>query len=219
MGKKVASAVSIIGGADGPTSVFLVGGKGAKRTLKQRIQRKLFRLRKWCIARCLKANPHTMEQVIEYAKSKWGYGDADKNTEEYKREYKEMRVSLILQYKPELLGKLKEFPQLERRDADSVKRFLEEMEQRQQAAQEVSVELFDIDLCVLEKKKGNFQAKLIFEKKYGYIGASASGRAKREMKKHNREFRDVYRYYGVSQADIDNRTKRYEDVVGTLAQK
>lgn len=219
MGKKVASAVSIIGEADGPTSVFLVGGKGAKRTLKQKMQRTIFRLRKWCNARCLKANPHTIEQVIEYAKSKWDYDDFDKNTEEYKREYREMRASFILQYEPNLLGKWKDFPKLEGRDADSVKRFIEEMEQRQKAAQEIPVELFDIDLCVLEKKKGNFQAKLIFEKKYGYIGASASGKSGREMKRHNREYREIYRYYGVSQTDIDNRTKRYEDVIGTLARK
>ena len=219
MGKKVASAVSVIGGADGPTSVFLVGGKGAKRTLKQKMQRWIFRLRKWCIARRLKADFHTMEQVIEYAKSKWGYSDADKNTEEYKREYREMRASFILQYEPDLLGKWKDFPKLEGRDADSVKRFMEEMEKRQKAAEEVPIELFDIDLCVLEKKKGDFQAKLIFEKKYGYIGASASGTSQKEMKKHNREFRDIYWYYGVSQPDIDNRTKRYEEVVGTLARK
>ena len=216
MGKK-ASAVSIIGGADGPTSVFLLGGKGAKRTLKQKIQRKLFLLRKQCIAGRLKADPHTMEQVIERAKIKWGYRDSGKNTKEYKREYREMRASFILQYKPELLGELKEFPQLEGKDADSVKRFMEAVDQRQRAAEEIPTGLFDIDLCVLERKKGDFQAKLIFEKNYGYIGASASGRSDREMRRHHREFRDIYRYYGVTQADIDNRTKRYEELLRTLA--
>jgi Na+-transporting methylmalonyl-CoA/oxaloacetate decarboxylase beta subunit len=32
--EKYASSVSIIGGADGSTSVFSIGGKGSKRTLK-----------------------------------------------------------------------------------------------------------------------------------------------------------------------------------------
>ena len=36
--KKIASAVSVIGGTDGPTSVFLLK-KNAKLTLRQKIQR------------------------------------------------------------------------------------------------------------------------------------------------------------------------------------
>lgn len=219
MGKKAASAVSVIGGSDGPTSVFLVGGKDAGRTLKQRIQRKLFRWRKKCIARHLKADPHTVDQVIERAKRKWSYREVSQKSRGYRREYREMRASFLLQYQPELLGELKDFPRLEGRDADSVKRFMEKMDGRQRAAEAVPAEKFDIDLCVLKKKKGNFQARLIFEKRYGYIGASASGRSDREMRRHRREYRDLYRYYGVAQSDIDNKTKRYEDVLRTLAMK
>ncbi len=215
--KKVASAVSIIGGEDGPTSVFLVGGKGSKRTLKQNIYKKLFALRKRRIAKSLKANPHTMEQVIEYAKNKWGYTDIDKNSNEYKTEYSQMRAAFILQYKPELLGELKDYPKLEGRDEDSIRRFIALQDQRQKAAEEVPVKLFDIDLCILEMNKGEFWSRLTFEGDYGYIGGSASGASKKEMKKYDKIFRDIYKYYGVTQADIDNKTKRYEDVLRRLA--
>ncbi|MDE6750322.1 MAG: hypothetical protein K2K21_14860 [Lachnospiraceae bacterium] len=219
MGKKAASAVTVIEGADGPTSVFFLGGKGSKRTLKQKIQSKLFTLRKKRIARHLKANPHTMEQVIEYVKSKWGYIDIGKDSEEYKMEYTSMRAAFILQYKPELLGELKDYPKLESKDEESVKSFMTAIEQRQKAAEAIPTELFDIDLCILEMHKEELDSKLILEKNYGYIGGSASGKSKKSMKNHARAFREVYKYYGVTQSDIDNQTKRYEELLRTLARR
>lgn len=219
MSKKAASAVTVIEWADGPTSYFFLGGKGSKRTLKQKIQSKLFTLRKKRIAGHLKANPHTMEQVIEYVKSKWGYVDISKDSEEYKTEYSQMRASFILMYKPELLGELKERPKLESKDEESIKSFMAALEQRQKAAEEIPVELFDIDLSILEMHKEELSSKLIIEKNYGYIGGSASGESKKAMKKHDRAFREVYKYYGVTQSDIDNKTKRYEELLRTLARR
>lgn len=221
MGKKAAGAVTVIQGEDGPTSYFFLGGKGLKRTLKQKIQSKLFALRKKRIARHLKANPHTMEQVIEYVKNKWGYIDIGKESEEYKTEYAQMRASFIMMYKPELLGELKERPKLEGKDEESIKSFMLAIEQRQKAAEEIPTELFDIDLCILEMHKEGLDSKLIIEKNYGYIGgsASASGKSKKAMKRWNRVFCEVYQYYGVTQSDIDNQTKRYEELLRTLARR
>lgn len=217
MSRKKASSVSIIGGADGPTSIFLAGGKGSKRTLKQKIQKELFTLRKRHIAKSLQANPHTMEQVTEYAKNKWGYTAISKESEEYKMEYVQLRAAFLLHYNPELLGKFKDFPELKGRDEDSINHFLEFINQRQKAAEDIPTELFDIDLCIMEAKEADFSSKLIFEKNYGYIGGSASGASKKAMKKYHRAFRDVYQYYGVTQADIDHHTKRYDELLRTLA--
>ncbi len=217
MGKKKASSVSLIGGADGPTSVFLIGGKDLKRTLKQKIQRELFTLRKRHIAKSLKANPHTMEEVIEYAENKWGYTAISRESKEYKTEYVQMRVAFILQYNPELLGKFKDYPELKGKDEDSVNHFMMLINQRQKAAEDIPTELFDIDLCIMETNEAEFTSKLILEKKYGYIGASASGKSRKAMKRHHRMFRDVYQYYGVTQTDIDTQTKRYEELLRTLA--
>ena len=69
----------------------------------------------------------------------------------------------------------------------------------------------------MEAKEADFSSKLIFEKNYGYIGGSASGASKKAMKKYHRAFRDVYQYYGVTQADIDHHTKRYDELLRTLA--
>ena len=219
MDKKEVSTVSIIETPDGPASVFLIGGKGSKGTLKQEIQKKLFALRKKRIAKLLKANPHTMEQVIEYAKSKRGYTDVSKESEEYKTEYNQMRASFIIQYKPGLLGKLKDYPELGGQDEESIEHFMMLINQRQKAAEDIPTELFDIDLHILQVNRKDFHSTLIFEKNYGYIGGSASGESDKAMKKYGRIFRDVYKYYGVTQDDIDNQTKRYEDMLRTLARR
>lgn len=194
MRKKKAHSVSIIGGADRPTCIFLTGGNGSsgngsKRTLKQKIQIELFTLRKRHIAKSLKANPHTMEQVIEYAKNKWNYTAISKDSEEYNMRYVQMRAAFIIQHNPELLGKFKDIP----------------------------TELFDIDLCIMETNEAEFTSQLIFEKNYGYIGGSASGKSRKLTKKYHGIFRDVYQYYGVTQADIDNQTKRYDKLLRMLA--
>ena len=122
----------------------------------------------------MKADPHTMEQVIEYAKRKWGYTEVSKNSSQYKTEYIEMRASFLLQYKPELLGELEERPELEVQDENSIKHFMALMERRMESAKAIPTELFDIDMCILEMNKGEFNSRLTFEKNYGYIGGSAS---------------------------------------------
>ena len=38
------------------------------------------------------------------------------------------------------------------------------------------------------------------------------------MKKFEKLYRKVYRYYGVTQKDIEGHTKRYEELVRVLAQ-
>ena len=39
------------------------------------------------------------------------------------------------------------------------------------------------------------------------------------MKKFDKIFRKVYLYYGVTQEDIDNKTKRYIELVKTLSRR
>lgn len=190
-----------------------------KKKFRQKMQSKFFLLRKKRIAKFLKANPHTMDQVIERAKDKWGYTDIGRDSEEYKTQYMQMRASFIMLYRPKLLGELSELPKPEGQDEESLKRFMALMRQRQKAAEEIPPELFDIDLYILERKSGESTASLIFEKNYGYIGGSASCGSQWEMKRYNRVFRDIHQYYGVTQTDIDNHTRRYEDVLRTLARQ
>ena len=122
----------------------------------------------------------------------------------------------MLQYQLDLLGELSNAPKLESHDEESLKKFLEQLEKRQKAAEDIPTDLFDIDLHIYTKKEKKLESSIIIEKRYEYIGGSATG-SKRAMKKFNALFRKIYLYYGVTQKDIDEHSKRYEDVVRRLA--
>ncbi len=66
MGKS-ASSVSIIGGADGPTSIF-IAGKGGKVKLITRIKNYFRKMRRNRIKKRITANPHTLGEVVEWLK-------------------------------------------------------------------------------------------------------------------------------------------------------
>lgn len=218
LGSKEVSIVSMVRD-DKPTSFFLVGKNNLKQTPKQKIQKFLYDVRKKRIAKSLKANPHSMEQVADYIVTELGFSEVDKTKAEYKTEYFQMRASFILQYKPELLGDLAEAPKLENHEEESIELFMEQIEQRQKAAEDIPRDIFDIDLHIYEKGDGNNQSRITVEKNYGYIGGSASGSKNGFMREFDKTFRKVYQYYGVTQKDIDNNTKRYIELVKTLARR
>ena len=76
-----------------------------------------------------------------------------------------------------------------------------------------------VDQIIYEKGDGNNQSRITVEKNYGYIGGSASGSKNGFMREFDKTFRKVYQYYGVTQKDIDNNTKRYIELVKTLARR
>lgn len=55
------SAVSIIGGADGPTSIFIAGETG-KRSLKVRIRNIIYKYKRRIVETKVSANAHTLEE-------------------------------------------------------------------------------------------------------------------------------------------------------------
>ena len=64
---KGAGGVSIIDGADGPTSIF-IAGKGGKIKLTTRIRNYFYKIKRDRIKRQITANPHTLEEVVEWMK-------------------------------------------------------------------------------------------------------------------------------------------------------
>ena len=216
MSRKRVSATTIIGGSDGPTSIFLVGNKDGKLSLKQKFERACYKIRKKRAENSVKADAHTMDQVCEYIVNELGYTEVDKSESRYKEEYREMRASFLMQYRPELLGELAEIPKLENHDKESLKYFFEQLEMRQKAAESISTDVFDIDLHIFAQTTNNLESSFSIEKNYELISSSSSG-SKSEMKKFEKLFRKVYIYYGVTQKDIDEHTKRYEELVRVLA--
>ena len=59
---------------------------------------------------------------------------------------------------------------------------------------------------------------ILIEKNYGYLGGGAQGNRK-YMKEFGRISKDIYKYYGVSEEDIRNKTERYKNLVTELSRK
>ena len=66
--------------------------------------------------------------------------------------------------------------------------------------------------------KRNDNIHILIENRFNYIGGGASGN-KKILKRFHRVYKDIYRYYGVTEEDMKNKAKRYEEVVRALSRK
>ena len=213
--KKRASAVSIIGGADGPTSVF-IAKRNTKLTLRQKMQRTKNKIKRFYVEKTLSCENHSMDEVMEYIVNRYGFIEVGHDAGEV---YQQMRASCILQYAPELLGEYAAAPRLKSKSPEDVEAYIRQVEGRMQKATEIPTTEFDIDLHEFQKKSDdiNDSINIVIEKKYAYIGGGASGK-KRTVRKFQHIYKDVYRYYGITKEDKIRKTERYENVVRVLSQ-
>ena len=72
MEQKSKNGVSIIGGADGPTSIF-IAGPSEKQPLKVRIKNSIYRYKRKKVEKTIVANPHSLSETVQYAKEKYGF--------------------------------------------------------------------------------------------------------------------------------------------------
>ncbi|MBQ8821777.1 MAG: hypothetical protein IJZ82_03985 [Lachnospiraceae bacterium] len=217
MGKieKSSGSISVIGGSDGPTSVFIAGR--SKKTFKQRLQKQFFQLRKkWC-ALWIKPGAHTMEAVVAYAKNTYGFEELSKDDKEYIEQYEELRTSFIMMHRPKLLREYAAAPKLKSHDEAGIMEFQKQLELRRQKAKEISEDTFSIDFHVLKKKDKKGTMNLYLEGRFGSISGGWSSRGKRSGREFKRIYKDIYRYFGVTEEDIARKTERYQDLVRTLA--
>ena len=205
-----------IGKPDGPTAYFVIGGKNHKPTLKQRLQKWRFGKKKVRVAKKVKANPHTLDEVCEYIKTTLGFEELSQESKVYQHEYKELRAGFLMQHAPELLGEHRERPQLRGQSEEEIREFMDAVKAQKQVALQVPIEDFDIEFRMLKKKLGDGEQHILIEKRYAYIGGGASGNTKM-VKQFKKVFRAVHRYYGVTKEDIENKTRRYEDYLKQLA--
>ena len=209
----------IIGGADGPTSIF-IGDKSKKPPLSQRIRSFFHKRKRHLIEKRIKPGAHSLEEVEEYIKSKYGFVEVDKNEPEYITEYEETRRSFLFQYRPDLIqGQDVEFEfDMTGSEEDILAGITARMKKEKEIADSVSREVFDIDYHKYVKKDESTgdSMDVLIEKNYDYLAGGAQG-SKRYMKMYKKISEDIYKYYGVSEEDIQNKTERYKNLVIELS--
>ncbi len=213
---KRASAVSIIGGADGPTSIF-IAGKSKKPNLAEGLRRRRARRKRAKAEASVTAGAHTLDEVIQYLKEKYHAIEVSDKRYSYKEQYKCLRESLIVRWRPELLGEASGIEDLKSVDPASVKRVMRQIELRSKAAEAVPDEQFPMDFHlyqVMIPEAGEIE--FMIEKRWGVLTYSYTGK-KGRVKRLEEIGREVHLYYGVSEEDIRDKTERYESLITVLS--
>jgi len=181
--------VTIIGGADGPTSVF-IAGKTGKRSLRDRAGSFLYQKKRERMEKKIVPGAHSLKEVAEYIKETYNATEVSQTTHKYKEQKKSLKEGLIIQHRPDLLGDMAEITPPKEMPMD--------------------YHVYDIRLG-----KGRMDVNIDF--KWDFLNYSYSGN-KKEMKQLAEIAKDIQLYYGVTEDDIRNQTSRYKDLVGMLSE-
>ncbi|MDE7200956.1 MAG: hypothetical protein K2O91_03415 [Lachnospiraceae bacterium] len=215
---KQAKAVTIIGGADGPTSVFIAGNT-EKKSFKNRVRQLLYQYRRKRVEKRIYANPHTAQEVAAYAIEKYHAVEIPKTQKTYIDQYASAKESLIFMYKPELLSGLDEIARPDVFDEESAKELYRQLQLRSETAAKVPDSEMPLDFHIYEITIENGHLEMAVDYVWDTIlGMSSSGDQK-AMKKLNMISRDLHLYYGVSKEDIKNKTKRHSSLVTMLSSR
>lgn len=103
--EKSKSGVSIIGGADGPTSIF-IAGKIQKKSLKVKIRNAIYKHKHKRAEKKIVAGAHTLNELVQYALNKYDLVEINVAERKCIEQRIKLRESLILQHKPEVLGEM-----------------------------------------------------------------------------------------------------------------
>lgn len=212
---KGAGSVSIIGGADGPTSIF-IAGKGGRVKLTTRIQNYFRIIKRNRIKKQITANPHTLEEVVEWLKREHGAVEVSQQSHNYLEQKQSLKASLIMRHRPDLLGELINLEPPEGEDVEALKAFCEKIQERRNRAAEIADDIFPIDFHIYEIKwSENDRMRIGVETVWQVLGGSFSG-DKKTMKQLRKLYKKIYLYYGVTAEDIKNETERYKSLLGVL---
>lgn len=226
MEKKAATSVSVIGGEDGPTSVFLVG-KAEKNHKEKNIFRRIrndYRNRRWRRKRKkaekeITPGAHSPAETEAYIKEKYGAVEADASYFHYAERKAQMKCSLLQRERPELLDGIKQIlPPENLQDTAAVQAWMKEVEawteSYQKKAEALPDDIFPMEYHLYLIDRGE-ACRLEVEMEYRHQIMSVSGTG--NLKEIGKIEKDIYRYFGVTEEDIKNRTERYGMLVTILA--
>lgn len=215
MKEKGKCAVSIIGGADGPTSVFVAGRMG-KRSLRECIRRYLYKCRKKRMKKRIIAGAHTLEEVVTYAKRKYQISEISKDQKKYIDHCKNLKENLVLRYKPELLGELGNIRKPDVYNEDAMKEMYRQIQLRSERAANISDQEMPMNFHVYEIRLDKGHMEIDIDYTWEIFGISYGGN-KKVMKLFRKIAKDLYIYYGVTQEDIRKKSERYSSLLATLS--
>ena len=212
---KSKSGVSIIGGADGPTSIF-IAGRAQKRPLKVRIRSILYRFKRKIAEKKVVAGEHTLDELVQYAKNSYNLIETNSSERKYIEQQNNLKESLILQHKPEILGEMKDIPKPNIYNEKSIREYLCKIEARREMIAEMPDNVIPMKFHLYEIRIGDDSLEMDIDYIWNIFAISYSGN-KKVMKQFQKISKDLYIFYGVSENDIKKKTERYLSLVTALS--
>lgn len=217
--EKSKSGVSIIGGADGPTSIF-IAGKTQKRYLKVKIRNAIYKHKRKRAEKKVVAGAHTLNELVQYAMNKYDLIEINVAERKYIEQRINLKENLILQHKPEVLGEMKDIPKPDISNEESVRQYLDKIKARSEMITEMIAEMPDdiipMNFHLYEIRIGDDVLEMEIDYIWNIFGISYSGNRK-VIKQFEKISKDLYIYYGVSEDDIKKKTKRYLSLIAELS--
>lgn len=209
------SAVTTINETDGPTSIF-IAEKPKNQSLKVRIKKCIYNIKRKKAEKTITANPHSLTETVQYAKDKYELIETAPTDREYIEQQKCLKSSLILQHKPEVLGNMQTIPKPDYSDEESVKKYFEKIVAQREMIENMPDNILPMDFHLYKMQIGNALLEMATDYTWNIFSISYYGN-KKEIKKFEKISKELYMYYGVSEDDIKNKTKRYSSLVTTLS--
>lgn len=211
---KGSGAVSIIGGADGPTSVFLVG-KSKKRTLKEKLRGMFYKHQRKAAEKKITAQAHTLKEVVSFAQSKYSFTETDHSQRRYTEKRECLKERLIIENRPDLLGDLREIVRPKVYDENGIRELHRQIQARTELIAGIPDEEIPMDYHIyeIEIKEGHLEMGIDY--RWNIFGISYSG-SKRTMKHLKKIAKELYLYYGVTKEDMECKSERYSALVTEL---
>ena len=213
--EKSKSEVSIIGGADGPTSIF-IAGRTQKRSLKVKMRNAIYKHKRKRAEKKIVAGAHTLNELVRYATNKYDVVEINVAERKYIVQRINLRESLILQHKPEVLGEMKDIPKPDISNEESVRKYMDKIKARSEMIAEMPDDIIPMNFHLYEIRIGNDVLEMEIDYIWNIFGISYSGDRK-VIKQFEKISKDLYIYYGVSEDDIKKKTKRYLSLIAELS--
>ena len=213
--EKSKSGVSIIGGVDGPTSIF-IAGQTQKRPLKVKMKNAIYKHKRKRAEKKVVAGAHTLNELVQYAMNKYDLIEVKSTERKYIEQRINLKESLILQHKPEVLGEMKDIPTPDISNEESVIQYLDKIKARSEMIAEMPDDIIPMNFHLYEIRIGDDVLEMEIDYIWNIFGISYSGDRK-SMKQFEKISKDLYIYYGVSEDDIKKRTERYSSLVVALS--
>ncbi len=210
---------TIIGSADGPTSVFIVGQKNGKSHIpwKHKIKQFFYGKKRQKIISQIKADPHTLDELVEYLKANYYVKELTEADVRYLRQRKNCKAALVQRYRSDLLGEEMKMECPKSDSPEDIKIWLDKVNSVEEKAAAVPEELFPLDYHLYTIEYLDYgELHLEIEEVHQFMAISYTARSKK-CKYMNKVAKDIYLYYGVSEEDIANKTERFNMLVMELA--